>query len=31
MSVNNDCVSYPFLLWTKLEDYNTMSPLLCCC
>ena len=20
-----------FLLWTKLEDYNTMSPLLCCC
>ena len=20
-----------FLLWTKLEDYNIMSPLLCCC
>ena len=21
----------PFLLWTELEDYNSMGPLLCCC
>ena len=21
----------PFVLWTELQDYNSMSPLLCGC
>ena len=31
MSANMIVFHSPFLLWTGLEDYNSMSPLLCCC
>ena len=31
MSANMIVFHSPFLLWTELEDYNSMSPLLCYC
>ena len=31
MSANMIVFHSPFLLLTELEDYNSMSPLLCCC
>ena len=31
MSANMIVFHSPFLPWTELEDYNSMSPLLCCC
>ena len=31
MSANMIVFHSPFLLWTVLEDYNSMSPLRCCC
>ena len=31
MSANMIVFHSPFLLWTELKDYNSMSPLLCCC
>ena len=31
MSANMIVFHSPFLLWTELEDYNSMRPLLCCC
>ena len=31
MSANMIVFQSPFLLWTELEDYIPMSPLICCC
>ena len=31
MSANMNVFHSPFLLWTELEDYHAMSPLLWCC
>ena len=31
MSANMIVFHSPFLSRTELEDYNSMSPLLCCC
>ena len=31
MSANMIVFRSPFLLWTELEDYDSMSPLLSCC
>ena len=31
MSANMIVFRGPFWLWTELEDYNSMSPFLCCC
>ena len=31
MSANMSVFHSPLLIWPELEDYNFMSPLLCCC